>query len=376
MATYQASSAAALESLLLNTVSEGDVIELASGTYTEIDLDGYVFTDFVTITSADGNYGAKVRHLDIGTSAYLKFTKIDFLRTVATTATLDKIIELRTVDHITIDDCKIRCTDPSNLKYVAIYVHGMYDPTNIVLSNSLIDNVDGLMLYSCDGLTVSNCEFMRCHLDANKYSSLQNVLFEYNYIHDFKQLSPDSHNDVVQLEGSSCANWIFRKNIFLVGDDEDSTADIQVFYCVEYPMDNLLIEDNIIYTHHANAIKVNSDSTNVIVRRNTVIYDPTDTQQTRAIIQSPGTVEDNISCNNVAGGISGSNVVLNVNNPADPYYFADHITNPLKGAGTTLADLVSIPGSPAEGKGAAAYLAELLGAPPSISGLTINLVSA
>ena len=58
--------------------------------------------------------------------------------------------------------------------------------------------------------------------------------------------------------------------------------------------------------------------------------------------------------------MSGSNLVVQYDNPSDKYYYGDLFVNADVGYGVTLEDLYALAGSAAEGKGAYSRLTELL----------------
>jgi len=385
MTIFNVSSDAEIVTALSNAVG-GDTISVATGSYGQVTVSGQGYSgSYVTLTSADGNRGAEIAAMSITTSSYFA---VDGVKVIGSGQTGGHKIYMNDVDFIKINDCEIAGTIDSNLTdFRGIYGDNNGGLRDIIISNNDIHHCNGgIWLYQTDGLLLSNNDVNYTGDDALKFSTLNDYIIELNRFYDIVR-DGTKHTDFMQFENSNgTSNGIIRKNVQLLSGPSNfvyapsTYAGAQGIFHNAGPATNVTIEDNIIYTAHINAIKVNSASTNCTIQRNSVIHAPTalySTTHKYSSIQGGNTLLGNLSSTATGSqvGLSAAGLVMSTTDAGSQYYQSDMITNPDAGYGVTLEDLLPIVGTAAEFLGADTYLKSLTGSVGSAPTAGGNLAS-
>jgi hypothetical protein len=147
-----------------------------------------------------------------------------------------------------------------------------------------------------------------------------------------------------------------RGNVFLPRLNLHSQG---IFFKGDGGHTDILIEENIIATRMLRAISVSSGS-GIVVRRNTVIGLPGRRGTIAAVTVPAGSVVEENIWSGKQPGRQGSNLVAQGEDPAAPFHYAALFRNALRAPAPGLADLVPVPGGPAEELGAQRRLQTLL----------------
>lgn len=318
MAIINVANQSELDAAYLSAV-EGDEIVLADGGYSGITLNRN-FTDFVTIRAANPRMATFTGHLDIQNSSYTRIVDLWFTGPVVA----DNFL---TNHHIDVFGCRFN----------TLYMAGAGDHSHYNIVGNLIEPPLGRQV------------------PVEILGDSRNVLFEYNIITDINvgdTPAGDPHPDMLHMfanfgtpNSNAPSNVTIRKNFWYDlaatgwrGSQGLSLGDPGLGYL------NVVIEENLVAPMNTFlGIGHSGGQTGNAVRNNTVM---------NGYIQwlSGVSIENNVSQSySVPAGESTppSNVVLDM---ADYPNFVD---------GSTWEQFVPTPGSAADGKGAAVFLAEL-----------------
>lgn len=369
MAT-RVSSASELQAAL-ESASGGDTILLESGDYGWFNLQNLKFDDHVTIKSADGDGGARFKHLTINHSDHIKLDSltIEFGRPNNGN---DKAIDIRDSNHIQVVNSEIignaSTTDWSD---VARGVEVWQNSSNIELSDNHIHHFGRAVFF----LGVNDINFNNNRIDDIRGDGIfigksDNLRIENNTLTDFYRQG-DDHADYIQFDpGTSGAarDVIIRGNVMLKGN---GNGDVQGIFGANHHADvhdsvftNFLVEDNIYFDTGLNAIQFYTGE-NMTVRNNTVLSDPADGRVVWVRLHGPQTnsiIEDNVATqvNADDGATASGNVIAQFRDPSNANYYGDLFANPFADP-VTLEDLAPKAGAVDSGKGAEQRFQELLG---------------
>ncbi|WP_181017964.1 VCBS domain-containing protein, partial [Sneathiella aquimaris] len=271
-------SIAELVAAMENAVG-GETIKLRPGDYEPFTLDGFVFPENVTLTSADPNNPAHLENLILKNSTNITFENLTFHSEDAPYGSWGEF--LFTVTHSSNIDIK-------NNHF------GNDSPT------AHADNFIGLTVKNSDGIDVTDNEFTNLGNGAG-FSYTQNLNVSDNYVHnvrsdgfDFtsvqhvevigntiKDLYPTGgdHSDNIQFTGNRNmppnTDIVIRDNVIVQGDGNPGQG-IFMKTDPESPFQNVVIENNIVYQSAYHGITVyNADG--LTINQNTVVSPP-DTQ--------------------------------------------------------------------------------------------------
>ncbi len=313
----------------------GDTIELAPGGYGSADFDGFTFTDYVTITSADGNQGAVFRHITVDNSSFIHIDGIE-------------------VDNGVFGSTRgITVQDSNHIKITDNYVHDVgagyvfLRSTDVIVSENIVDRVGS---------------------DGFKVAGLDKFLFENNTHLGTTVQNEGGHMDFIQFSGTA-SNGVIRGNMFLA----QNAANVQGIFIKGATYKNILIEQNIIYTGMVQGIRVhdsNGNNSNMWAKNNTVLNVP-DTVHNASVIAVAGAgsgTENNIqSTSEFNAGLDGTGgFSLQHKDSSKEFHYSKFFANATVWlGGATLEDFRPVEGTLAETTGAYIRTAELLdGSPP------------
>jgi hypothetical protein len=369
MAT-RVSSASELQATL-ESASGGDTILLESGDYGWFNLQNLKFDDHVTIKSADGDGGARFKHITIEGSDHIKLDSltVEFGRSENHN---DKAIDIRNSNHIQVVNSEIiGNTSTQDWSDMARGVEVWQDSSNIELSDNHIHHFGRAVFF----LGVSDITFENNRIDDIRFDGIfvgksSDLRIENNFLTDFYRQGSD-HADYIQFDpGTSGAarDVIIRGNVMLKGK---GNGDVQGIFGANHHADvhnsvftNFLVEDNIYFDTGLNAIQFYSGE-NMTVRNNTVLTDPADGRVVWVRLHGPQTdsvLEDNLATQaNAEGGATASgNIIAQYKDPSKDNYYGDLFADPFADP-VTLEDLAPKPGAIGSGKGAEQRFQELLG---------------
>ncbi len=330
MAVISVSSTSELLAAVSNAKG-GDIIELASGNYGSVDFDNLSFSDYVTITSADGNQGAVFSEISVSDVSFLHIDGVEVNH--GSTSGSSRGIDVQDSDHVKITNNYVHDV---NVGYVAL------SSNNVEFSNNTVDRVGA---------------------DGFKFSGLTDFLIENNEHLGTTFQDGGAHMDFIQFVGSS-SDGVIRGNVMLV----ENAVNVQGIYLDNGSYSDILIEQNIIYTGLTRGISVTDrfgNASGIVIQNNTVLNTPDDGSKTSIISAPSGSVvKDNIQTtlagSQYLGNDGSGGIRLQHDNPNASFYYDDYFVNATDGAGLTLEDLRPVEGSAAESVGAYARLLELL----------------
>lgn len=389
MTDYPVSNLSGLMSALSGAGS-GDTITCANGNYGGANLSNITKAGTVTIRSATSK-GAKFSAINATNAEYLKFEDLH-LTTVTAGSTSSKYMTLDNADHIDVEACEFNCQAAGDKTYMGIYQAASAPVTNItVVDCSFHDLYRGMAWYSVNGLLLDGNTGEYLGEDFIKFSTVQNATIRNNSAKNWRRRG-EAHCDFLQFENTGPKeNILIERNILTLGSASGGPLGGTTYAGVQFILGNAgdgwvngTIQDNVCFTCNNNGIQIDGGSTGMIVRRNTLLHAPSalyaPLTHKYCELSSPGTLTDNISTtnrNDIDGPYGSGNLRLNSDNPASPWWDQLFIEDVTVGWDATLADLRGKPGTAAEGKGADAFIVEMLGgetAPgitgsPSIDGL-------
>jgi parallel beta-helix repeat protein len=346
-ATWEVNNSEMLVSRL-KMAATGDVVFAVSGGMgfsTGPNIKGVTKSGYVTVKAPAG---IKFGQIIIENSSYIR---IDGVRSSS--------VDFRgTGHHIEILNCNLGGTIGQYTSgCTACIKYGGY--SNVTMEGNYFHNaINGTKLVDVKDLVFKENRADSVSGDSYKFSNITDGLIENNFGARYYYPQPDAHHDFMQWQGSVSKNVILRGNVSLIGKYGVSAQGI---FGGNPTYVNFTVENNIIYTAHANGISLPTGSGNT-VRNNTVLVFP---GQKRTGISVAGAVLSN----NVTGvgtrpglaGVSGTNHTIQCDDAKLSYYYNTYYKNGAIGAGCTIKDLTPVAGSPAAAKvGAYARIYELL----------------
>lgn len=373
------SSASELQAAL-RSADGGETILLESGNYGWVTLDNLKFDAPVTIKSADGDGGARFRHITVNKSSQITLDDLTVTFGAAKQQN-DKVIDIRQSDHIKILNSEIIGNpDTKDWSDVPRGIEVWQNSHDIEISDNHLHHVSRAVLFFGNAMEIKNNLLDDIRLDGFFFGKSTNLLIEDNFLTDFYRQGRD-HADYMQFDPGTTGparDVVIRGNVMLKGD---GNGDVQGIFGANHHQDvhdgvyeNFLIEDNIYFDTGLNAIQFDTGK-NMTVRNNTVLTDPSDGRVVWIRLhgsQTDGVLEDNVATQvNAEGGAKASgNVVVQYRDAAKANYYGDLFVDPFADR-ATLADLAPKSGSSIEfgsGKGAEARFEELLGGADDPSG--------
>ncbi|MEX0827635.1 MAG: right-handed parallel beta-helix repeat-containing protein, partial [Haliea sp.] len=307
----EVSSVAGLIQALSGNVS-GYTIELAPGDYGTINLNGYNFSSPVIITSADPNSPAQFESISVRNSSNIEFNSLDVISDDAPSGAWGEyLITIDSSSDIVISDSFVSTSRSTGMAegFAGLIVK---NSNNITVEDSEFTNMSGgAGFVSSNGITILNNEFHDIRADGVAFSGVQGVEIDGNYFHDFYHTAGD-HSDYVQFWVTaglqSNEDITITNNLMTQGNGYD-TQGIFMTATSGQPMQNVVIENNIIYQSGYHGISV-TNANGVEINDNTVISPPDSASGFSVWIAmtgvTNGVLENNISNSFVLNGSSVS----------------------------------------------------------------------
>jgi hypothetical protein len=340
----------------LGDAQGGDAIALAGGHYGSISINNVQFSSPVTISGADIHNPPLITSLRINACRHLTIRNIH-VSNQGNGGPGGKVVAIDDSEYVGIIKSEVNgLVDDIYDGSSGIYVKNC---DMLSLEENYVHDVhNGIVVFGGHTHSVRENFIDYTASDHFKFGGVTNVLIENNTGGGNNFPSPTAHADFMQFQGPASDTTI-RGNVFLA----KTTEHPQGIFLNKGPYHHILIEENIVVSGKINAIKV-SEGTNITVRRNTLLNIPNRGHEAAIInVPSGSVVADNISSHK-DGSMSGSNVVAQWDDVNDINHYNDLFTNGMAGLGITLQDLIPVPGSLAETKGAIGRLNELLDGTP------------
>jgi Ca2+-binding RTX toxin-like protein len=251
----------------IKTAGSGDVIQVAAGTYSGLNLNGISKAGNVTITSLDANHPAVFTDLTVRSSSGLTFSNLEFYAT---------------------KDCPFQVVSSSKVVFDSVFVHGsldgtssddqrgmiVRDSTNVTIENSRFQELTDALTHSNDnGLTIANNSFSTIRDNGIAGGGSSNLTISGNYFTNFDHVG-DVHPDAIQVwttnTTTAATNINISDNVF----DRGNGVAIQGIFMRDevgnLPYDHVTIADNTIIGAAYNGITV-SGAHSVAITGNTVL---------------------------------------------------------------------------------------------------------
>lgn len=351
--------------------SGGETITLADGAFGVIHIDGRDFASTVTIRAIN-HLGPVIDKLEITDSSRVR------IQGIRATAGRESIL-VEDSHHIELVDCECYGqdqydrSDPHYSQVSQLYGIQVKNCEDVLIAGCVAHDIvsAGIVCFGVTRLTVRDCEVEWTAADGYKFGGVHDALIEDNTGMREVHSSPDAHKDFMQVQGAS-SGLVFRGNWALM----KSGSFQGIFANVE--CDDVLLEDNIIYTGHSRGISIGG--TNVVARNNTLLAATTPAgdylvHKQVGIHGATSTSGNLIATYPANAGPHGDDVYLQYGDGGAGYHYDDSFVNAMAGPGLTIEDLRPVTGSPADGSiGAWRRIAELLDGLPSGRRLTIRRI--
>ncbi|GGZ96370.1 hypothetical protein GCM10008090_00750 [Arenicella chitinivorans] len=347
-ATIQVQNPAELSAALINTNS-GDIIRLAPGNYGVLTLKDRVFTQFVTLESSNKSNPAVFSHIEIEASRHLR---IDALKVVAESREGIGIFASSDVDIL---NSQIHGKNQFN-RQAPVYtqVSTLYginvgeDSSDIVVEGNSVSDVRSAA-YIFFGVREIAVDANRCDwvaADCFKFGGVDQASVTNNFGAQHIYAAPSAHVDFMQGQGP-VSNAVFRGNVAMMG-----SRSFQGLFFDDADFENLLFEDNLIYTAHNRGISV-SAGRGIRARYNTVLRAAGSQKATYIALPSGSDKAFNFEANNTFSDeerFPATNIVAQWDKPQAAAHYSRYYQNAMHGAFAQIADFTPVAGSVADGQ--------------------------
>lgn len=255
MTTFTVKSAAELTAALSKS-QDGDVIQLASGSYGKLVLKDTNIAGNVTITSADPANQAVINGLLVKNSSGLTFSGLDFHNPIDG---LHNAFQLLGSKNIVLDNLQVH--GPNNMgSGLEVALLMVRNTTNVTVSNSeFFNGWQAINMLDNNGLTISNNYIHDIRTDGVRGGGNSDLLITKNTFTDFFPNSID-HPDAIQLwtnyTTTSATNVTISDNLILRGEGAPMQGIFMRDIVGTLPFQNMNITGNIIAGGLYNGIAV------------------------------------------------------------------------------------------------------------------------
>lgn len=389
MTIYVVSNVAQLNAALIKADGD-DRIELTSGNYGDLKLRDLKFGAEVVITAHDSGAPPHFNSISLTNSSHVSFDglKFDFVPT-ASTVEWSAAIRIDGSSNIDVRNSTITGgnavagIDPTaaagtqgaqGIKGLPIGVGiSVYNGKAIDITNNDISKFSaGIRFSNVDGIDMTGNEISNVRKVPVGGGNVSNVVMSDNSLHDvspWKFGGLGDHGDFVHFwttpeQTTPSANFTFINNSFQQGDGTPVLGIYLDDNTNNKGFANVLIEGNVIHNGNAQGLRM-EDVNGLTVRNNTFLQSSGDAPDAPMIYLAEGT-RNVVIDRNILSGVVGpamqnlqgnniaivDNVVVQTQDPLAVNYVGMLFTNALT-AHPALTDLRAIPGSMADGYGAA-----------------------
>ncbi len=336
-------------SAALSSASAGDTIRLAPSNYGALSVNNRVFTNYVTLESSNKSNPAVFSHIEIEASNYLR---IDTVKVVAESR---EGVGVFASSNVQIRNAWIHGKNQFN-RQAPVYtqVSTLYGinvgdgSSNVIIEGNSVSDVQSsaYVFFGVSEITVdaNRCDWVAS--DCFKFGGVDQAIVTNNFGAQHIYASPSAHVDFMQGQGE-VTNSVFRGNVALMGN-----RSFQGLFFDDAEFENLLFEDNLIYTAHNRGISVSSGR-GIIARYNTVLRLAGSQKATFIALPSGSVKEFNFEANNTFSDderFPGSNIVAQWDKPQAAAHYTRYYQNAMHGAFAQIADFTPVAGSAADGQ--------------------------
>jgi ribulose-5-phosphate 4-epimerase/fuculose-1-phosphate aldolase len=238
----------------LNSASGGETIVLDKGSYGTVDLNDFQFSDFVTIKSADP-LGAEFSAINVERSSHIRVDGVHVANS-GNGSPGDAFVDIRDhSEHIEFINSEVNgSVDDQYVGAYGIRVDG--GSRFVTVENNNVHDVEhGAVFFGVTDLNVIGNDFDFVGSDSMKYGNVTNALIENNSGAATTVPEAEDHIDFIQFQGDG-DNVTLRGNTLLLKDSDNKVH--QGIFLKDGDFNDILIEDNLIYTNTVNGIYVSS----------------------------------------------------------------------------------------------------------------------
>lgn len=268
MAVITVSTTSALIAAV-KVAKDGDVIKLASGTYSDVTLKYIDVPGNVTITSADANRPAILKDLYVLHSGGMTFQGLEFSREQAGEANAFRVVSSH---DVVLDKLNVHGTmdnNPQNDQGLVL----VQNSANVTVSNSEFQQGFAAVSHvNSTNVTIANNYIHDIRTDAIRGGGTSNLLITGNYITDIYPVAGD-HQDGIQIWGKNvkdATNIVVENNTIVRG----AGAALQGVFITsgvgEADMSNVTVRGNTVIGGLANGVRVGR-ADGVLVENNLVV---------------------------------------------------------------------------------------------------------
>lgn len=263
----------------LDSAQAGDTIELAAGNYGDVLLEGYVFTDYITLVSADPLNPATFDSLHIKTSSYVRIDSVK-VEHILEPDEPDWVSGMRIdkSDHIEIVNSEFTGSQDGDMSNDGQGLLVLDSEHVTIANNDFHDLKVGAGIGRSEYVDVSGNSFHDIRSDGVNFGAVSHVLVEGNSFTDFYPIAGD-HPDMIQFFNAGATqdmtDVVIKDNSLSQGDG-DAVQGIFIqgvppseVGTYPYSSSDFVIEDNVIDLGSAQGIWV-SDVDGVEITGNTI----------------------------------------------------------------------------------------------------------
>jgi hypothetical protein len=345
----------------LEGASGGETIVLEDGDYGSVEISDKDYADHVTVLA---------ENLRQAVFANIVLSNVHYLRVcgVTTTGGREGVLIEDGSSHVEILASELYSSsamfDRDNPDYTQVsQLYGLQangGSNHLLIENNYVHDIQssGFVFFGVSDIVVRGNEADWLQSDGFKFAGVTNALVENNTGMQQVHSSPEAHVDFMQAQGD-VSDSVFRGNVALM-----NTRSFQGLFFGDGAFENILFEQNVIYTGHTRGIS--ADCPTCEAKNNTILAAEEDgvfLVHKQVTIHGVGTTTDNVTSTYLSvSGISGTDHCLQYEDPASAFYYDDYYENATAGPGLTIQDLRPVSGSPADGQvGAYGRINELLG---------------
>lgn len=372
----------------MNAATGGDTIELQSGSYGDLTLNGFNFSSAVTITSSDPSNMAEIGSIFMGYSSNITFDTVfvDFEPTMTTTewqggVRIDNSSQISFLNSVIQGGDSIGGIDPNQpagtqghlgiLGYPVGRGFNINWSQDITISNCEISEfTKGINVNTVDGLTVTDSEFFGLRTVGIGGGDASDVDIVNNHFSDFdpwKYGPLGDHGDMIHFwtdQSQSGPNT----NINISGNflEEGSGYPLMGIYLDDdgygIGYSNVTIDNNVMHLGHSQGLVIERGD-GVVISNNSIIQSSGTVGDAPNIYLTAGTKNVDI-VDNILSGISGPswanaatsnitashNLYVQIHDELQANYVGKLFVDGMTPDGD-ITDFIVLPGSPAEGYG-------------------------
>ena len=283
----------------LSTAQPGDVIELAAGDYSLLEISGFSFNPPVTLQFDEA---AKVEQLRLRYVTGLHFENLRIEAGVAKNPAKENAVYIFGGGDLAFRKSRLAWSeDDQPLNDGTLVVADGVDGLSIEATH-FSDGRNGVIVRSSNDVAISGSHFTEIVNDAIVISGSSDVTIDQNLCADFRSATiPGAHPDCIQLQSGSrgVANDDVRitNNTILQADGDKFQPIFIGSRHISAPNTNILVEGNLI--RQSTAIGIHIGNTNDLIVRGNRVYPSLQSEVSpRILVRAPGTnvlIEDNIA---------------------------------------------------------------------------------